>query len=130
MATETLSLRAADSDGNSVEIANGDSVQNAYFECLGHAPSGTVDLYWTITALDTGKQTVITADQSDDDFIATVGDNYLTLNILGGFFGTVVCKSQATGESIKVETVTFSKWKSVIYDTLTKINSLSNVLLV
>ena len=76
-----------------------DRVQSSYYECLGHISTpGATDLYWSIYDLDSKLQTDLHEDFEDNQFLATVRDNFLTLNILGEFYGRVSCKSRTENE--------------------------------
>ena len=57
-----------------------------------------MDLYWSIYDFDSKLQTDIYEDLDNDQFLATVRNNLLTLSVLGGFKGRLSCKSQTKNE--------------------------------
>ena len=103
--SEPISLVTEES-GVRTEHKPDEFVKSSHFECLGHIPSGAVDLYWSLFSREMKMETNITRDLSNNDFIATVHDNYLTLTILGRFVGTVSCKSRASSDEIRVDVLT------------------------
>lgn len=73
------------------------------FECLGRVASGVTDLYWII--LRDGMEPLIAEIDTEDSYMITLGDNYITLNILNSnspFRGAVRCISETSSDKLNV----------------------------
>ena len=94
-----LSLYAIGPDSSRNQVLNGAVINTASsFECLWYINSTQTDievitdaLFWKINLLQTQEEFEFTSEFSDENFVVTTLENSITLNILGGFIGSVSC---------------------------------------
>ena len=106
--TDTLSVYT-ESGSTRRQVPNNDIIvvpnrfsEPTNLECFGHARSGVTDLYWTI-ARDGEEPLVTNYEISDERYMVTLGDNFITLRIVHSvepFRGIVRCNSRTVKQEI------------------------------
>ena len=94
-----LSLYAIEPDSSRNQVMDGAMINTASsFECLWYINSTQTDievitdaLFWKINTLQPPEEFEFTSEFSDENFVVTTLENSITLNILGGFIGSVSC---------------------------------------
>ena len=133
-----LSLFAIEPDSSSKKVMDGVIINTArLFECLWYINPTRTDiepisetLFWRINHLETKEEIDFTSDVGGEDFIVTILDNGITLNILGNFLGSVSCIYGK--DSISINVVTNGKHVSmyIIFCSVKAIRSRTSTLLV
>ncbi len=127
----SLSLFAIEPDNSRKQVMDGAIINTASsFECLWYINSTQITdnetipetLFWRIT-LETKEEIKFASDYSGKDFIvSTLKNSSITLNILGNFFGSVLCIYG--NDNININVVTNGK-NVYTYNVLCSVNEAS-----
>ncbi len=110
LVADTLTLYALEPDNSRRSVDDELVDSTSSFECLLYINPTRTDLetipgtlLWRLN-LESKEEIEFNSDVSNDDFIVTTLGNSITLNILGGFLGSVSCIYG--DETIKINVVT------------------------